>query len=116
MTDDSVDELTDEPLQYVAEHVRDWLAVDDRLAALDIRVRIVGHKVFLTGIVATEARRAVVTEVVSAHLPEHEVHNELAVVECCEASPDEDGTLTRSGSRPWAASTTATTGRARVRG
>ena len=51
----------DEPPQYTAEHVRGWLAIDDRLAALDIGVRIVGHKVFLTGTVATEARRAVVT-------------------------------------------------------
>jgi hypothetical protein len=90
MTDDSVDE----PPQYTAEHVRGLLAGDDRLAALDIRVRIVGHKVFLTGTVATEARRAVVTEVVSTHLPEHEIHNELAVVECSEASPAEVETLT----------------------
>jgi len=84
----------DEPPQYVAAHVRDWLAEDDRLPALDIRVRIMGHKVFLTGSVATEARRAVVTDVVAAHLPGHEVHNEIAVVECPEASPAEVETLT----------------------
>ena len=82
-----------EPPQYVAEHVRDWLADDDRLAALDIRVRIVGSKVFLTGTVATEARRAVVTDVVTAHLPDHEVHNEIAVADCAEASPTEVETL-----------------------
>jgi hypothetical protein len=84
----------DEPPQYVAAHVRDWLAEDDRLAALDIRVRIMGRKVFLTGAVATEARRAVVTDVVAAHLPDHELHNEIAVVECLEASPAEVETLT----------------------
>jgi len=84
----------DEPPQYVAEHVRDWLAVDDRLAALDIRVRIVGHKVFLTGTVATDARRSVVTEVVATHLPDHEIHNELAVVDCSEVSVGEVETLT----------------------
>ena len=91
---DPTGEPVDEPPQYVAEHVRDWLAVDDRLAALDIRVRIVGHKVFLTGTVATEARRAVVTDVVVAHLPDHEIHNELAVGECSEVSAAEVETLT----------------------
>jgi hypothetical protein len=84
----------DEPPQYVAAHVRDWLAVDDRLAALDIDVRVVGHKVFLTGSVPTEARRAAVTDVVGAHLPDHEIHNELAVAECSEMSPTEVETLT----------------------
>jgi osmotically-inducible protein OsmY len=90
----TAEDSVSDPPQYVAEHVRDWLAVDDRLAALDIGVRIVGHKVFLTGTVATEARRTVVTEVVTAHLPEHEIHNELAVVECSEVSAGEVETLT----------------------
>ena len=49
---------------------------------------------FLTGTVATEARRAVVTEVVSTHLPDHEIHNELAVAECFEATAEEVETLT----------------------
>jgi hypothetical protein len=93
MTADDSSDSVDEPPQYVAEHVRDWLAVDDRLAALDIGVRIVGDKVFLTGTVATEARRTVVTEVVTAHLPEHEIHNELAVVDCSEAPAGEVETL-----------------------
>jgi len=84
----------DEPPQYVAAHVRDWLAIDDRLAALDIDVRVVGLKVFLTGSVPTAARRAVVTDVVGAHLPEYEIHNELAVAECSEVSPAEVETLT----------------------
>ena len=86
--------VDDEPPQYVAAHVRDWLAVDDRLAALDIDVRVIGNKVFLTGSVATEARRSVVTDVVGTHLPDHEIHNELAVAECPEVSPTEVETLT----------------------
>lgn len=86
--------VEDEPPQYLAAHVRDWLASDDRLAALDIDVRVVGHKVFLTGSVATDARRAVVTDLVGAHLPDHEIHNELTVVECPELSPTEVETLT----------------------
>ena len=94
MTGTAGTDSADEPPQYVAAHVRDWLAEDDRLAALDIRVRIVGHKVFLTGSVATEARRAVVTDVLAAHLPDHELHNELAVVECSEVGAGEVETLT----------------------
>ena len=85
---------TEEPPQYTAAHVRDWLAEDDRLAALDIRVRVMGRKVFLHGTVATETRRGVVTDVLAAHLPDHELHNEIAVVECPEASPAEVETLT----------------------
>ena len=56
-------------------------------AVLDIRVRIVGRKVFLSGTIATDARRGIVTDVVAAHLPEHEIHNEIAVADCPEASP-----------------------------
>lgn len=89
MTDGAIDE----PPQYTVAHVRDWLADDERLAALDIRVRIMGRKVFLTGTVPTEARREVVTDVVAAHLPDHEIHNETAVVECPEAAPTEVETL-----------------------
>jgi len=92
--DDPLVDPIDEPPQYVAEHVRDVLADDDRVAALDIRVRIVGRKVFLTGTVATESRRAVVTDLVTTHLPDHEIHNELAVTECSEASEAEVETLT----------------------
>ena len=84
----------DEPPQYVAEHVRDVLAVDDRVAALDIRVRVVGRKVFLTGTIATEVRLAAVTDLVTSQLPEHEIHNELAVVDCSEVSAGEVETLT----------------------
>jgi hypothetical protein len=84
----------DEPPQYVAAHVRDWLADDDRLAALDIRVRILGNKVFLSGTVATEARRARADDVIAAQLPDHEVHNEIVVSECAEASPAEVEKLT----------------------
>ena len=89
MTDDPVEE----PPQYTVAHVRDWLADDERLAALDIRVRIMGRKVFLTGTVPTEARRGVVTDVVATHLPDYEIHNEIAVAECSEAAPTEVETL-----------------------
>jgi len=90
MTDDPVEE----PPQYVAAHVRDWLADDERLASLDIRVRIMGRKVFLSGTVATDARRGIVTDVVAVHLPDHEIHNEIVVVDYPEASPSEVETLT----------------------
>jgi hypothetical protein len=89
----TADDVPEEPPQYTAAHVRDWLADDDRLAVLDIRVRIMGRKVFLTGTVPTEARRGVVTDVVAAHLPDHEIHNEIGVVECPEASPAEVETI-----------------------
>jgi hypothetical protein len=35
----------------------------------------------------------VVTDVVTAHLPDHEIHNEIGVVECPEVSPAEVETI-----------------------
>lgn len=73
--------MTDEPAQYTVARVRDALAHDERVAALDLSVRIVGHDVFLTGSVATADRRAAAETVTHEQLGGYTVHNQLVVLE-----------------------------------
>jgi osmotically-inducible protein OsmY len=70
-----------EPTQYLVARVRDALAHDERVAALDIAVRIVGDSVFVIGTVATPERRDACERVVRELLPQHDVHNQLTVLE-----------------------------------
>jgi osmotically-inducible protein OsmY len=70
----------DEPTQYLVARLRDALAHDTRVAALDIQVRVVGHDLFLTGAVATPPRREAAAAVVHDVAPELTVHNQLDVL------------------------------------
>ena len=70
----------DQP-QYLVARVRDALAHDGRVAALDIDVRIVGDGIFVTGAVATPARKRSVEEVVNELLPDYTLHNQLHVLD-----------------------------------
>jgi hypothetical protein len=65
---------------YLVARLRNALAHDARVAALDINVRIVGTDVFLTGQVASPARRDAVHAVVHDFAPELTVHNQLDVL------------------------------------
>jgi osmotically-inducible protein OsmY len=80
--------------QYLAARTHDRLAADDRLAALDVDVRIVGRKVFLVGSVNTSAQQDAARELVQRELPGYEVHNELVLVECTEGSASDSESLT----------------------
>jgi hypothetical protein len=68
----------------VAEHVRDALANDERVAELHVDVRVSGRRLVLTGEVATEERRRAVYEVASALMPEWEVLNQTTVAPLAE--------------------------------
>lgn len=72
-------ENAEEPLHYVAERVRHALAHDPRTNELDVRISIVGDKVFVAGTVATQERREAATDVVEQAMPGYAVHNELTV-------------------------------------
>ena len=79
----------EEPPQYVAERIREALAVDPRVGELDVHVRIAGEKVFLVGYVGTKERHAAVTKIVQALLPQHRVFNETYVHDPTESSVQE---------------------------
>ncbi len=67
------------PPPYLVEDIKSALATDERVGELGIVVEIVGDEVFLRGSVATEARRAAITEVAEECCPELRVHNETEV-------------------------------------
>jgi osmotically-inducible protein OsmY len=73
------------PDSYVAEHIRDAMAQDPRLSELHVDITITSGKVFLTGSVASEERRANLTTVVRDLLPDREVVNHTSI----EAPADE---------------------------
>lgn len=81
----------DAPRQYVIAQIQDALANDPRVNQLDVHVKLVGSKVFLTGCVPTQERVAAVGAVVAEVLPHREIHNELTVVNY--TTPDEVETL-----------------------
>jgi hypothetical protein len=78
VTDPSPDEAV--PTQYVVAHLRELLAHDERVAALDVQIRIVGSEVFLTGTVSSPERRAAVEAVVREEVPHLTPHNQLDVL------------------------------------
>jgi osmotically-inducible protein OsmY len=69
-----------EPTQYLVARLRDALAHDHRVAALDLQVRIVGDDLYLTGAVSTAPRREAAEAVVHDVAPELQVHNQLDVL------------------------------------
>jgi BON domain len=68
-----------EPKQYVVARIHDALARDPRVGELDVHAKIVGQDVFLNGSVPTADRREAISVVVDELLPDHEVHNQIAV-------------------------------------
>lgn len=64
---------------YVTQHLRERLASDPRTNELELQIQLVGGKVFVSGTVATDERRAGITEVIEEMLPGCEVHNQTTV-------------------------------------
>jgi BON domain-containing protein len=69
----------EEPPHYVVQRVREALAHDERVSELEVKVKVFGRKVFLTGPVSTKARHEAIDEVLGELLPDHEVHNQTEV-------------------------------------
>lgn len=78
-----------EPDLYLIGHVHEALAEDARVNELDVDVSLRGDDVFLTGVVATEARQRAVGDVVAGVLPDHRVHNEVTVMHYPEPAGEE---------------------------
>src|SRR5437764_331007 len=65
---------------YVVERVRDAIARAPDVNELDIRVTVVGGKVFIAGTVATPERREAITDIMGGLLPGYDVQNETDVL------------------------------------
>ena len=66
---------------YLAERIRTALAQDRRVNELGVHVTLVGTRVFVTGTVATAARRCGIASVVAEQFPDLELHNDVTVQE-----------------------------------
>ena len=76
--------------QYLVGKLEDALATDPRVNMLDVKVRICGDKIHLTGEIPTEERRGAVTEVVTELAPGIAVINEMTVYQLNQTvSPEE---------------------------
>lgn len=73
------DDAFDDP--YVPGHLLEALASDERVGEQDLRVDVVGHRVLISGTVASEERRAAVEVVAREFLPGWDVRNLVDVVQ-----------------------------------
>jgi osmotically-inducible protein OsmY len=64
--------------EYVVGHLQEALA---HSGETDVHVRVANGRVFVTGTVATEARRDTVTRI-AASMTDLDVHNEVVVLRC----------------------------------
>jgi osmotically-inducible protein OsmY len=69
----------EEPPHYLVQRVREALAHDERVSELEVKVRVFGRRVFLTGPVSTQERHDAIDAVLAEVLPGYEVHNETEV-------------------------------------
>ena len=67
------------PAPYLIERVRRALSEDPEIAELGIEVGVGEGRVFLRGVVATDARRAAVGAAAERALPDHAVENLVEV-------------------------------------
>ena len=78
----------EEPPHYRAERVRRALAQDERVNEVELTVNIKGSRVFVSGVLPNDARRAAVTDVVQEVLPGHEVVNETTALDVAPAADE----------------------------
>jgi osmotically-inducible protein OsmY len=74
---------------YLAEHIRDALARDERVGELGVEVTLTPAGVFLTGEVASPQRRDAIGDVVHEIAPDQEIHNQTTVMQYSEPGQEE---------------------------
>ncbi len=77
--------------ENLAQHVRDALAHDPRVAELGVSVTVEPGTVYLSGHVTTEERRDAIATVAAELLAGHEIRNQITVSPLCQ--PDDMETL-----------------------
>lgn len=73
--------MSREAPEYLVGRIQDALATDPRTGELELDVRVVGDRLFLTGTVVTAERRSACEEVVREVASDYEVMNELTVMD-----------------------------------
>jgi osmotically-inducible protein OsmY len=72
---------------YVAEHIHQALASDERVSEPELRVKVVAGRVVVTGDVHTRERREAVADVVRGVDPALVVDNQTTVLQTSPQSP-----------------------------
>lgn len=68
------------PSDYTSEHLRDRLIHDARVQEQDLKVRVEGDRVTVSGCVSTPERQRAVATVAQELMPGKEISNETLVV------------------------------------
>jgi osmotically-inducible protein OsmY len=66
---------------YATEHLRDALAKDPRVNALDVQVRRAGDALVITGNTATAEHRDAIGEVVAELAPDARIRNDVTLTD-----------------------------------
>jgi osmotically-inducible protein OsmY len=74
---------------YVAAHVQEALARDERVNEPELEVQVVEGRVFVTGVVPTDERRRAVEAVVRECCPDLDVENQTTVAHYPDAGETE---------------------------
>lgn len=82
--------MTDESPQYLAARLRRVLAEDPRTAEMGVRLSVRGDHVHLSGEVATQERCAELAAVLTEHVPDLVVHNDVRVADTREPTGMEE--------------------------
>jgi osmotically-inducible protein OsmY len=77
------------PAAYLEGHLHQLLTEDPRVGEQGISVRVTGDDVFLSGLVASDERRDLISEVVAQNAGDHRVHNAITVLRCPEPTANE---------------------------
>jgi osmotically-inducible protein OsmY len=72
--------VTEPPDPYLAAHLRERLVTDERVGEQDLHVDVVAGIVVISGEVATEARRAAISDVATEVLGDSSHRNHVTVV------------------------------------
>ena len=79
-----------EPAEYLIERLREAFALDGRVAELDVDVAVTGSTVHLAGAVPTEERRAALEEVARRECPDHQIRNDVVVMQIADTGAREE--------------------------
>ena len=72
--------VNDREPSYLAEHIREALATDERVAEPELKVKVVANRAIVRGVVPSDARRDQVTLVIEDLFPELDVDNQVSIL------------------------------------
>lgn len=72
---------TDDDATYLAAHLQEHLARDERVHELELRLSVIDARIVVEGVVPTADRQAAVRQVLQEKCPEHVVEDRTSVAD-----------------------------------